>query len=141
MMTLYLALSPNDYIPFDSICQGLEQVRADVGAHLQKLIHAFISCRLDSCNALLSGLPRKIIRELQLVENAASKTRTRKTELITPVLRSLHWLPVTYRMDFKVLLLVYKSINIMDYMNINIVDLLCFFFIIFNIPVKINLSS
>ncbi len=30
---------------------------------------------------------------------------------ITPVLRSLHWLPVTFRIDFKVLLLVYKSIN------------------------------
>ncbi len=30
---------------------------------------------------------------------------------ITPVLRSLHWLPVTFRIDFKVLLLVYKSLN------------------------------
>ncbi len=32
-------------------------------------------------------------------------------EHITPVLRSLHWLPVTFRIDFKVLLLVYKSLN------------------------------
>ncbi len=38
-------------------------------------------------------------------------TRTRKSEHITPVLRSLHWLPVTFRIDFKVLLLVYKSLN------------------------------
>ncbi len=38
-------------------------------------------------------------------------TRTRKYEHITPVLRSLHWLPVTFRIDFKVLLLVYKSLN------------------------------
>ncbi len=30
---------------------------------------------------------------------------------ITPVLRSLHWLPVTFRIGFKVLLLVYKSLN------------------------------
>ncbi len=37
--------------------------------------------------------------------------RTRKSEHITPVLRSLHWLPVTFRIDFKVLLLVYKSLN------------------------------
>ncbi len=27
------------------------------------------------------------------------------------LLRSLHWLPVTFRIDFKVLLLVYKSLN------------------------------
>ena len=30
---------------------------------------------------------------------------------LTPVLKSLHWLPVSYRIDFKVLLLVYKSLN------------------------------
>ncbi len=45
--------------------------------------------------------------------NAAARilTRTRKSEPITPVLRSLHWLPVTFRIGFKVLLLVYKSLN------------------------------
>ncbi len=53
------------------------------------------------------------IRQLQLIQNAAARilTRTRKSEHITPVLRSLHWLPVTFRVDFKVLLLVYKSLN------------------------------
>ncbi len=30
---------------------------------------------------------------------------------MTPVLWFLHWLPVTFRIDFKVLLLVYKSRN------------------------------
>ncbi len=53
------------------------------------------------------------IRQLQLIQNAAARilTRTRKSEHITPVLRSLHWLPVTFRIDFKVLLHVYKSLN------------------------------
>ncbi len=51
--------------------------------------------------------------QLQLIQNAAARilTRTRKSEHITPVLRSLHWLPVTFRIDFKVHLLVYKSLN------------------------------
>ncbi len=45
------------------------------------------------------------IRQLQLIQNAAARilTRTRTSEHITPVLRSLHWLTV--------LLLVYKSLN------------------------------
>ncbi len=30
---------------------------------------------------------------------------------ITPLLRTLHWLPVSFRTDFKVLLLVYKALN------------------------------
>ncbi len=37
--------------------------------------------------------------------------RTRKREHIMPVLASLHWLPVRYRIDFKVLIFFYKSIH------------------------------
>ncbi len=33
------------------------------------------------------------------------------TDHITPVLASLHWLPVKFRVDFKVLLFVYEALN------------------------------
>ena len=38
-------------------------------------------------------------------------TRTKRREHISPVLAALHWLPVTFRIDFKVLLLTYKALN------------------------------
>ena len=47
---------------------------------------------------------------LQRAQNALSRvvTYTRRTEHIRPVLRNLHWLPISYRIDFKVATLAYK---------------------------------
>ena len=79
----------------------------------EKLVHAFVFSRLDYCNGVLTGLNKKSIRQLQLIQNAAARvlTNTRKLDHITPVLKSLHWLPVSQRIDFKILLLVYKALN------------------------------
>ncbi|XP_059207040.1 uncharacterized protein LOC131986205 [Centropristis striata] len=80
---------------------------------MEKLIHAFIFSRLDYCNGIFTGLNKKSIRQLQLIQNAAARvlTNTRKLDHITPVLKSLHWLPVSQRIYFKILLLVYKALN------------------------------
>ncbi len=79
----------------------------------EKLIHAFVTSRLDYCNALFSGCSNTCIKNLQLIQNAAARTltRTKKYEHISPVLASLHWLPVKSRIDFKILLLTYKALN------------------------------
>ncbi len=78
----------------------------------EKLVHAFMTSKLDNCNALLGGCPASSINKLQIVQNAAARvlTRSRKYD-ITPILQSLQWLPIKFRISYKILLLTYKALN------------------------------
>ena len=79
----------------------------------EKLVHALISSRLDYANAILAGLPKQKIKQLQSIQNIAARivTETRKFEHITPILRTLHWLPVKSRIEFKIICLTFRIIH------------------------------
>ena len=75
----------------------------------QILEHAFNSSKLNNCNSLLYGLPKHLLNRLRLVQNTAVRivTLSKWFDHITPILFKLHWLPLGYRIPFKILLLVY----------------------------------
>ena len=77
------------------------------------LVHAFVSSKLDYCNSSLYGLPNYQVKKLQHVQNASARLMSlaRKNEHITPILLNLHWLPIHYRIVFKILLITYKALN------------------------------
>jgi len=64
--------------------------------------YTFMTSRLDYCNALMGGCPAHITNKLQLVQNAAARvlTRARKYDHISPVLSTLHWLPMKHCIHF-----------------------------------------
>ncbi len=94
--------------------QNIVRIRPSLNfADAETIIHAFITSRLDYCNSLYSGLPAKVINRLQMVQNSAARVLTfnKKSAHITPFLHQLHWLPVPKRIQFKLLVLVYKAYN------------------------------
>ena len=78
-----------------------------------KLVHAFVTSRIDSCNSLVYGIPDSYLHKLQHIQNTAARLTARipRSQHITPVLRQLHWLPVQKRTIYKILLLTYKALH------------------------------
>lgn len=81
-------------------------------ATTERLVHAFITSRLDCCNSLLMSLPDNDLQKLQRLQNASARlvTLSKRRDHITPVLQCLHWLPVSKRIEYKILLLVFKTL-------------------------------
>ena len=77
------------------------------------LIHAFVTSHLDYCNFLLYGVPKCQIDRLGKVLNAAASVTQQvpRYSHIIPVLKSLHWLPIGFRVKFKIALLVFKALK------------------------------
>ncbi len=78
---------------------------------LQLLVLALVISRLDYCNALLAGLPSNTIKPLQMIQNAAARLvfNEPKRAHVTPLFVSLHYLPFAARIQFKTLMIAYRT--------------------------------
>lgn len=81
----------------------------------EALVHAFVSSRIDYNNSLLFGITKQNVKKLQKVQNRAARiclkvARKQRVPSIT-LFQELHWLPISFRIDFKILLLTYKCLN------------------------------
>ncbi|KAF7650799.1 hypothetical protein LDENG_00120480 [Lucifuga dentata] len=62
---------------------------------------------------LFNCLNKSSLNRLQSVQNAAGRllTNSRKRSDIVPILKSLHWLPVSFRISFTPLVLIFKALH------------------------------
>ena len=92
-----------------------------IGSKLSKslkvqLVHGCIHSILDYCNATYFGLTKFQLRKLQCIQNAAARfiyglKEKERFQSITPFLKELHFLPVKFRIYFKIALLTFKCLN------------------------------
>ena len=76
--------------------------------------NAFIHSRIDYCNSHFHGLPKYSINRLQKIQNSVARivTRTSRSSHITPVLKSLHWLPIQHRINFKLCCITHRALSL-----------------------------
>ena len=70
---------------------------------VERLVHAFISCRLDYCNSLFYGTLVRELNRLQSIQNMSARmiSGAQRKDHISPILKNLHWLPVKARIEYK----------------------------------------
>ena len=69
--------------------------------------------RIDYCNSLLYGVAATNLSKLQRVQNAAVRLvcSLPRHEHVTSSFIRLHWLPIKFRINFKIAMLYFKCIH------------------------------
>ena len=96
--------------PIRQICRMLP------AESIKLLLHAFITSRLDYCNAVLINQPDSLINRLQSVQNAAARiyagvNRFDRVSVSDIMGRDLHWLKIRERIKYKICVMVFNCRN------------------------------
>ena len=92
----------------------LRRIRRHIFICTAKIIStALISSRLDYCNSLLNNIAKKDLAKLQLVQNYLERVvlGAPRFSPLLPLLKQLPWLPVSYRINFKLSTLICRALT------------------------------
>ena len=72
-----------------------------------------VGCRSDYANFVFIGASTSVLHKLERIQNTLARVVTRKhgRSSISAILHNLHWLPIKWRIDFKVATLTYKVLQ------------------------------
>ena len=118
-VTLDQSLSLDDHV--DNIVKdsnlhirALRHIRPTLSkAVANTVVCSIVNTRIDYCNSLLHGTTAKNINKLQRVQNALARVVAGSTrrDHIQPVIKELHWLPITQRVQYKVAVITHKVLS------------------------------
>ena len=93
----------------------MRHIRPAITEHMAKSIAcALVGSRLDYANSVLLGVSSKNVTRLQRAQNAAARVivwGSRRSTNSVGLLKQLHWLPVEWRIKFKIACVTYKTIS------------------------------
>ena len=90
--------------------RDLRRIRRHISISTAKIIStALVSSRLDYCNSLLNNIAKSDLAKFQQVQNCLARVvfRAPRFSQSLPLFKQVHWLPATYRINFKLSTLTY----------------------------------
>ena len=79
------------------------------------LVHSLVTSRIAYGNAVLYGISDRLLHRLEMVQRLAARVvlRIRRGDRrsMTAVLQQLHLLPVKYRIEYKLLVIVFRALH------------------------------
>ena len=95
--------------------RDLRRIRRHLTLSTAKIIsNSLITSRLDYCNSLINNIAKQDLSKLQRVQNCLARVvlRAPRFSPSLPLLKQLHWLPINYRIKFKMSTLTYRALAI-----------------------------
>ena len=93
----------------------LRRIRKSLFLDLAKQIAValVVSSKLDYCNSIFHNMPEKDIARLQRVQNCLARvvTNAPRFSRSVPILKRLHWLPVKFRIHFKICAITFRTLK------------------------------
>ena len=84
-------------------------------AACKTLVHSLVTSRIDYGNAVLYGISDGLLRRIEIVQRSAARVvlqiRRGDRRCMTAALKLLHWLPVKWRVEYKLLVLVFRALH------------------------------
>ena len=94
--------------------RDLRRIRKSLTLDLAKKIAvALVISKLDYCNSLFHNMPEKDIARLQRIQNCLARvvTKAPRFSRSVPILKRLHWLPVKFRIHFKICAITFRALK------------------------------
>ena len=93
---------------------------------LTEVISVLVLSRVDYCNWLHYGLPNFLLAKLQRIMNSYARLifRLSPSTAISSYLKQLHWLPITQRVVFKILLYAHRFVHQPGKLSLYLSDLM-----------------
>ena len=94
--------------------RDLRRIRRHLSLKCAKsLACALVTSKLDYCNSLLYGVADCEIKRLQRVQDTLARIIMKRDPFshAPPLRKALHWLPIEFRIIFKIQLLAYKTLQ------------------------------